>query len=824
MAGILKGEFTVSQNRQFPCQPGKSFFPKNEGDAPSIAAVLESRSELMYALQKQNTSLVCWPSMSDSHSDFVSKSLGNNSSAMSLEVVPGKCSLVFGTALKVDRYSLFVACLDQGAREINLRNFDLTGLPKGSDSTLEHVATFGYEQLSDVSSSGKSPTTGKRKSSSREESKDGGETIVIVQVFARKSTLFIARHELVGDEIYELSSLKREVTIHEVPLNLRRQEQVTICFVGNAKDTVVLSCQTTLGSQFLVSVSAKDGNILQGPFDVGGKPQRFSLVDVQTIVAQVDEGMALIDLRSGAMLQTIGLPDDIVAERWTLLGIDPRKARVFVLLEHDTGYSVASANVLFEEDSASSKCLAARLSQHVESRTASDYRGSLLRRQCLPSRDSGDGGYSMVSTTRKGLEMLNMACSMIESSRLDSDDETLASMFAEALETMARAQGIISQSAGGTAGKENPQDSNLSKKGGSKNCVPASDVSSKENTLVLNGAGKSGKQTFVSRAAATESKALHISKSLREVDATLVSFVGVSAIRVLLVDRDIGTTRNVARSILRKVVRSKRASARYLFDSSGGFSLPFVLKSMQRRGGEDMLSYSPVEMIFDLCNKCKDTSERHMVLGARYLLVHATVDDLVDFFERTQPISGNSVYWELCDNYRKLTAEKAEADPEALAKCSHKLLLRGSEAYLAAMLAYSECNETLLRRSIAENLTRQEAVVFVKLFTRVANVAQKDNSNANVVERALLWTAALCERLDSPRSRQEMDLVKKLRMALAAERDATTILLNKIKDPLESTIGDIDEEATAAASNNNKAVSKQTRIQLPPYQLERLVF
>lgn len=826
VAGILKGEFIVSQTRQYPCPPGVSFFP--DDDAPRIPAVLEKKNERMYALRNNNNQIVCWPSMSDDPTDLVSKSLAKDC-ALSLDVMPGRFSLVFGT-LQGDRTQLFFASLDQGAQDINLRLFDLPGLPKGSESTLQHIATFGYERIFDDDLSVKSPAAGKRKATTMEAGKgNANEGMVIVQVLLHESTLYVARHEIVAEDPSDVSSFKRAVKVHGIPLNLHHQEDITVDFVGHAGDMVVLSCRTASGGQFLFSISAKTGKIASGPFNVRGKPQRFSLVDPQSVIAQIDDGVALIDLKSGAILQVVSLPKDIQSQNWKLLGMDPRKARVFVLLENDEAYSVASANVLFEEDSGSSKCLAARISQQIETRTGPSYQGPLLRRQSLQNRENGDGGYSMASTTRTAVEWLGAVCSMFESSLLDPKDNPVTSIFAEATESMARAEGVISQSTG-RVGKAHQSD--LHTKRGAKNGVLFINGSSRKgvdgkgrrhasattsrgakkdenfpngllflngsssDVPVVNGGGKAP------RAPASVPEGRQISENLQKIQPALVSFVGVSAIRILLIKRNIGSARNMGRSILRRVLRSNRASARYIFDSHGGFSLPDVLKALQKRSCEDKVAYSPVELLFDIFNHCKDASERHMVLGAQYMLQRATAEDQAGYFERTEPFC--SVYKRLCHNYRTLagTAD-LKSDPET------KLLICGSEIFLASILAYSECNETLLRRSIAENLSRAEVPLFLKLVVRAARYTQKHH-----LEHAYIWTAALCERLQPLRSGSEIKLIQKLQASLSAERDATSALLSSVKDLLETSIQDISESSE----------DKTGLMQLPPYQLERLVF
>ena len=829
VVGILKGELTISQNRQFPAAPGTKFLPSD--GAFSVPAVLERRTDLIFCMQRENTRLLCWPSVSDSQDHIVSKSLPGV--AVSLEVMPTKFSFVFGTLLQSrgdEKYGnvnddecspayLYLASLDKGEGEINLKTFPLNLKELSSDPKLQHVLTMGNVIEGEDNFATSSARTSGSKRKANAQSGDDHEILLLSQVFFSQHTLYIVHHQFRGKDNSDLASLERHQTnVHKVPLeNLHRHEATAITAVGAQNNILVLSCRTASSSQFIVSLSAQTGRVLKGPFEIDASVHHLSIVDTHLAMGQINDGIVLIDTASGVVLQKTALPQQIRSGPWHLLGLDWKRSRIFVLLEHSDRYSVASANVSFkgEGDALSPTCLAARLCLSMESRPSA-HQGAVLRRQRLQDRDGGDGGYSAANTTKKGLEMLDMACAALEStSKIEKD--FVPSAFARVLETITRADKFVSLP---LDGDENPQDCHLSKKHNQtrKNGMVKSMIEANKNIPVQNG-GKTANMSPNGNAEEAKFALLRISKHLRNIDPDLVSNIGVAAIRIMLVNRDIGTARNIARSILRKVVRSNRSSARCLFDSFGNVSLSDILESMQRCGKGESVAYSPVELLFDMCSHCKDVSERHMVVGAHYMLVHATADEIADYFERTQPLSPDNTYRLLCDEYksRKNGPNLVEGN-ETLESCSSKLLLRGSEAFISQLLTYSDCNETLLRRAIAENLSRTEVCVFLKVVTHVRDVVQTFIFNSSVLERIFTWMSALLERLRPPQNETETSVLRNIKKLLAREiKSAFTI--REIKGLLENTIAEIKE-----ATDSAQGARAQGGSQLPPYQLERLVF
>jgi hypothetical protein len=497
-------------------------------------------------------------------------------------------------------------------------------------------------------------------------------------------------------------------------------------------------------------------------------------------------------------------------EQWTLLGVDSRYSRIYILLENENEYAVASASVSMEDTGGvGSWCLAERLSQSLDSSNTIEYQERALRRQQLDSRENGDDGYARLNSTNQGVEMLRLAYDALEEGSLD--EGALSSIFTRAIETIAHAEALAPMKIGID---ENPQDCHELVKAvgnGKRNGLHQSKVKPRS----------SAKQSLNGHVEVTISIEPHIGNNLRNLSPSLVNLIGIWTIRFLLTKNRIDTVRNVVRSILREVVRSKKASARQLFDTMGVNSFLVVLRALQRRKDEETSLYSPIELLFDILKHCKDVSERHMVHGAQFILFRAVPDDIIGFFEKMQLGSEINGYKKLCNKIRKVERKSKSDENLSVEKSFSALVLRAGEAFLSAVLTYSDCNETLLRRAISEYLTRREIFTLLKLVSQVRGRPAKNKLNADMLKRAFLWTSVLCESLTSPRSEDELALLNSEKLSIVVERNATKKLLS-IRDTLETVIADI-QEATGNRTVNKPEVN-QNRAQLPPYQLERLVF
>jgi hypothetical protein len=230
-----------------------------------------------------------------------------------------------------------------------------------------------------------------------------------------------------------------------------------------------------------------------------------------------------------------------------------------------------------------------------------------------------------------------------------------------------------------------------------------------------------------------------------------------------------------------------------------------------------------VELLFDIFDHCSDVSERHMIVGVQYMLRKAVASDVVDHFERTQPLSEENGYRKLCDQYRSLTKDETLSDSYAkdVALCSSRVTLAATEALLAAILTYSDCNEALLRRSVIDTLSRSDVTICLQVIFNVRQVAQRYSFDADTMKRAFLWTSTLCEQLRSPHSTDETALLEEVEKSVSEERVSTNTML-RMQDALQAAISEAQE--TIAPSQPGQKVQKQMQSHLPPYQLERLVF
>jgi hypothetical protein len=819
VVGNQKGALSVSPNRQFSCRPGASFLATNEA---RVAAVLETKNDLVFALQKENTRLSCWSALTDPE-DGVSTALGG--SAVSLDVMPWNIPLALGT-LQGSGFKLFVAAFDQSESSINLKTFSVPGLSQSMDPSLRHIATLGQKQKTHKEN--EHARTGKRKATIEKE--DSGLTsLVVVQLFASTKTLYIVRHDLPGIEDTDIASCdRRSVQVFQIPFALSPHEHVvtqSMMLIGDSQSEamVSLSYRTKGGRHCFLTCSVRTGRVLHGPFDVDQSIRKLVLINPSFIAGQTGKDIIFIDASHGATLQKCAVPDAILeSERWCLLGFGSKQAQLVLLLEKEAGYFVASANLSFRELQSSGASLASKLSLSLDNKPVPDFQGALVRRQTLSKLEGEANGYDHARRIKNSLEMLDLSCAAIESDVSGSRYEGfVASSFARALDNMI---GTDSVSTEGVSGEhfENPQDSHMTKPQSMLNGVNG--FTGVERKNLAN--GRSDKKKLNGHTAAATKIAVQINEKLQKVPSDLVTKIGRSAIRMLMVDRDLGCGRNEARSVLRKAIRSTKAPARRLFDSFEGnnsSSLRRVLAALERREKEESTSYSPVELLFDIFNHCSDVSERHMIVGVQYLLRKAAASDVVDHFERTQPLPEENRYRKLCDQYRSLTQDEASSTSYAkdIDSCSSRIVLAATEALLAGILTYSDCNEALLRRAVIETLSRGDVTICLQVIFNVRQVAQRYKFDADTMKRAFLWTSTLCEQLRSPHSTEESALLEEVENSVSAERVSTNTML-RIQDALQAAISEAQE--AIAPSQPGKKAQKQKQSHLPPYQLERLVF
>eukprot|EP00977_Amphora_coffeiformis_P002165 scaffold425_cov175-Amphora_coffeaeformis.AAC.24 len=812
VVGIQKGELSVSQNRQYACRPGTTFLPKYDSGAPFVAAVMDKRNDLIYALQNENKRLVCWPSLSDSLENAVHTSL--TESAVTLDVMPSRFSSVFGT-LQGHRKELYLASFDQGERKIDAKTFDAPGLPENSQ--LEHVATT-VQVVDSSNNTSKSQSAGKRKSVGGD-SEEKHDVFQFIQVFASKRELYVVRHEILSENESNLSSFeRRHAQVHKVPLYLGQDSlaESTVSLVGESGDSIVLSYRTGSGSHFLVSFSSKMGKVVSGPFEIDANAREISLINPHVAISQVDGDIVLLDTLSGAVLQKTTVPHYIRTDKeWRLLGLDSRRSRLIVLFRDENEDNIASANVSFGEMSTSP--LASRLLLALESQPECSAGGALLRRQCIPDRDSEDGGYTIAYSTKIGLQKLELAFNELKTGKSYTAEQSfVAKAYSDALVPMVAAASKFSAESRVATSEETK-------------------TAEKPQNYRLKNGTTSGKRTPNGHRSAETPRN---EGRLDEIPPSLVVGIGAWAARILSTFRHspIGFARDETRVILKKVVRSKKASARHLFDSSGVETVGNVLKGLEIFETEKSLAYSPVDFLFDIFAYCSDVSERHMVSGIQYMLVQASADDIAKYFEAEEKQDCHSGHsgsmkegkairngtradlirngaenvsvtnvQELCRQLNK------EFEADKVKACSAQLEMRGAAAFLMAVLSYSDFNEAFLRRSIMDILSRNEILLCLRLIIRMRREHDIYRFGPDTTKRAFLWISALCAGLNAPRSPEENRVLQELRAILANERNGVNVLLG-FRSFLDSSISGIQEAA------------RQPRGHLSPYQLERLVF
>jgi hypothetical protein len=87
---------------------------------------------------------------------------------------------------------------------------------------------------------------------------------------------------------------------------------------------------------------------------------------------------------------------------------------------------------------------------------------------------------------------------------------------------------------------------------------------------------------------------------------------------------------------------------------------------------------------------------------------------------------------------------------------SAKLILAGTKALLLKIIAFSDCNETLLRGALGDSIPPRELGLLNQVLLESVIPA---NVNAKLARRAMYWASALCDHHRGPVSESEGSLV-----------------------------------------------------------------
>lgn len=290
--------------------------------------------------------------------------------------------------------------------------------------------------------------------------------------------------------------------------------------------------------------------------------------------------------------------------------------------------------------------------------------------------------------------------------------------------------------------------------------------------------------------------------------------------------------RNDARVLLRRLIRTGKVSARTHLvprhDAVKSFTFMELLRALEVSEEENNKwnSYTPFDLSNDIFSFCSDVSERQVVAVLRYTLSRALPKDIVAFCIRNNIVGEKHPFHRRSSRYSFLESKRdlSRDEEDELTVLGHKLIIAGAALLVQRATEYSKCNVSLLRDAVERELSSDETRLLVRLFLDILASPKKFllQSKGATSCHALQYLSALCDGLHGPPSNDEDEDFGLIRSGISAEVLKTGIILS-----LQRTVQESQEFIGAAAAPHTSEVvvnNGKSSPNLPPYQIERLVF
>lgn len=795
---------------------------KSSDTAASIPAVYDARQEEGYVLQNGNSRLVRWP-------DSESECFKFQKAAVCLQVltISSKKSIAYGS---LEDGSLFFARSGQsqdGKVDVQVIPPSKTSVSVGGET--KHVGTLArvVPPKDEVVKAGS-----KRKGAVQ----DSDET-VMYQIFVDKHAIILVRREVdVSMDAADMSETSRPAQRVTIDLVGADQKQSSVIegasLVGSAEEggtfTIMYSCQeaikgasngnSTVQRQYYATVSLERAALTSTPIELGTTARQACLVGPSLLVVRtVHDELVLYDTARGAQIHRAKLQDVGVDTLGDIaFAADSKRGRLAVLFAKGDKLCVAMSSVHIESASrapAPSKLsLAAGLAaaMKMERGVADVFRwqgSNHLAAISAESTTTSNTNNLQEEAVRQAVEQLDKTVQLICAG---SNGSKKPSMLLDAYESAvsrvmkATSARVVSNGKDGACAG-NPQDAIPS--GGKANGVhhhtngkahKASPV--KEN--LVNGLNVHSRPS--------------LGKTPKSVPAAFVSHATGLVVQIFLLPEGQGLVgaKNDARLILRRLIKTGKISARHQFRSEQGI-LKRVLRSLEdEEGGKSY--YTPVDFIFDTFGYCKDLSEKHMVTMLHYMLTRALSDDIVDWFLRGSNADLAKDYKAITEEFASLNGSKTSKSAAKREKLSSKLILAGTNVLLEKIFSFSDCNETLLRGALTDEMPPKERGLLYQLLVESAIAAK---TNARKTQRATHWASALSDRLRGNVSELETAALSRVQESVAMELARTESILS-----LEGTLRQVLASIEPSSGGRSSTSDGSARDRLPAYQIERLAF
>jgi hypothetical protein len=760
-------EFSSLRYNSRPGDAG-SFFAKPENgkrtanDLPRIPAILDTKNDRVYALQHGNNRLACWDAWKGSGPDEkTAMKVELKYPALTMTLLPMNKGIIYGSC---QNGTIYVARVVGASISVEY----LPAKQPTKKGGAVHIGTFAEIDVEHGRASGK-----KRKMSDA----DGNSSVIFYQVFCDGASIKIVRNNVTlsisnSDLLIKNGSLVQNVaSISLLNEGLSGQYCLTgtkllVSSSGSAPKISVVykveattSCEvnndvhdTCLGT-FCAAISLVSGDISNSPVRLSSQAKQFGLITETVLAAASNEIIHLYDLITGSTLQSISLKRIICDTNgeWVLhtnvkLGIlaifYPKEDHLHVAFS--TATLDESKGYLGSKKLKSSSKLACSLLAYSKDDTQSVAKKFDMICDTGIYKD-GDDSFALirldesVSTVLTALEETRRT--LTSSGGESSSDASFRDAFDASVSSLKNridnSKDASTRSTRSMSMDSNPQD-------------PSNETASspkKSAKKLRNGKSNGGFTPSSSHKKNKDDEKLPSCLPQSFIDGTVQ--IAMSAILTENQDEKNHATLSKlgrdARFVLKSLLRSKRVSARLHFEGSyalqeTGKKHPLVtaLKCIQHPATENPLS--ALQMILEMITNCSDISERQLVVILDYTIRYAKTDDIVAICKKKR-IRSNST---------DLSAKVIEDENSGHKK---NVVLAGVMLVLQMVVAYSECNETMLRVALAEELSSSgEAMVLARLLpTLLMSDPYRNPSRAesgeqqNFVKSVCQWIAALSE-------------------------------------------------------------------------------
>ncbi|KAG7361711.1 hypothetical protein IV203_036812 [Nitzschia inconspicua] len=852
---------------RYSSRPGdaSSFLPKSNArdnnDLPNIAAILDTKNELVYAVQYDNRRLCCWDLWEGSGpDDKIALKVDLISPALSMSLLHFNKGMIYGTCQNGDVFvaKVLVSATTDGVAATK-RQLEVDYLPSQRPDGAIHIGT-----CAEIRATNKTRQSGRKRKMSDSE---GNTSVTFHQAFYNSSTIQLVRHDTfvalataeVGLKTDEL--VQKIATVVDVGSGQTRDKRllanadllisasstvpsVVLAYTivdGNRSTTNEPDCgpeQHPDGAKFCASLCLAEATFASHLIRIDSDTKPFGLLSENLIACASVSSVSLFDLKSGALILKKARNRPIAGMDLPLLfKCDLKTATIAALHAHDKQENLLSVTATSVGDAGMQHRLTSLTSSAILT-------GSLLaptpmskvRKFDATERKRQAPGETMEDTVENALAAL-WACRE-KHCKGNTSPKSFQEVFEECVSNLTKTNRAVRTTKCGESHllrEENPQHNPQD---------PSNSFC--EDSGAVNALSKMNGGTVVSRVNGKSNK--NKSRYQGVPDSLPQTFIDETARLmldfILAPKQDCAALGLEARLILKGLLRTGRVSARLHFEGSFPLQettkkhpLYIILRKIHRPVEGNPLT--AMQLIVELLQNCGDLSERQLVIMMDYMLRIPQADDIAQTFAESTVIEMTQKLRRDSRSYMSIRGKKINGNQhtniskEAWLAIGRRLVLAGAELVFHMILCYSECNGIMLRIALAEILhSSAEAIVMAQLLSRMlksspSNTPLMHRKNPNFVRTTCQWITSLCESFEDDLKETKTPfgtdyLTHLLNGVQAATRNSQAII--SFKDGIGIAESAKKELLHRSDANGNETSLWQPEEELPGYSIDRFVF